>query len=56
MYLQDVDDITYCRYFRVTLKRVTQNWISRLMPGNITYFTELCDFEDRQKEGIGPRK
>jgi len=43
MYVQDVDDTAYCRYFPATLKRVTQSWFNGLPPGTISYFQDLAD-------------
>jgi len=38
MYVQDVDDAAYCRYFPTTLKRVAQSWFNGLPPGSATCF------------------
>ena len=43
MYIQDVDDAAYYRYFPATLKGVTQKWFSGLPPGNVTCFQKLSD-------------
>ena len=32
MHIQDVDDVTYCRYFPTTLKGVAQLWFNGLPP------------------------
>ena len=41
MYVQDVDDAAYCRYFQATLKVVTQSWFNDLAPGIVSYFQDL---------------
>jgi len=42
MYVQDVDDSAYCRYFPATLKGVAQSWFNGLPPGSFTYFQDLA--------------
>ena len=43
MYVQDVDDASYCRYFPITLKGVTQSWFNGLPPGSVMCFQDLAD-------------
>jgi len=43
MYVQDMEDATYCRYFPATLKGVAQLWFNSLPPGTITCFQDLAD-------------
>jgi len=43
MYMQDVDDAAYYRYFPATLKGVAQSWFNGLPPGSITCFQDLTD-------------
>ena len=42
MYAQDVDDATYCCYFRATLKGITQKWFNGLPDGSVTSFLYLA--------------
>jgi len=44
MYVQDVDDVAYCRYFPKTLKGVSQKWFSDLSSGSITFFYDLREW------------
>ena len=41
MYLQGVDDATWCKYFPATLKGVAQKWFNSLPDQSIRNFTEL---------------
>ena len=43
IYVQDVDDATYCRYFPATLKGVAQLWFNDMTPGTVTCFHDLVD-------------
>jgi len=43
MYVQDVDDASYCRYFPATLKGVAQSWFNGLAPGSVTCFQDLTE-------------
>lgn len=43
MYVQDVDDASYCRYFPATLKGVAQSWFNGLPQGSIVCFQDLAD-------------
>jgi len=43
MYVQDVDDASYCRYFPTTLKGVVQSWFNGLPPGSVACFQDLAD-------------
>jgi len=43
MYVQDVDDASYCRYFPALLKGVLQSWFNGLPPRSITCFQDLAD-------------
>jgi len=43
MYVQDVDDVAYHRYFSATLKQLAQASFSALTPGSVTCFQELYD-------------
>jgi len=43
MYVQDMDDASYCRYFPATLKGVAQSWFNDLAPRSITCFQDLTD-------------
>jgi len=43
MYVQDVDDTTYYRYFLAILKGVSQSWFNNLTSGTFTCFQELAD-------------
>jgi len=43
MYVQDVDDASYYRYFPATLKGVAQPWFNGLTPESITCFQDLVD-------------
>ena len=43
MYVQDVDDTSYCRYFPATLKGVVQSWFNGLPQGSITCFQDLAN-------------
>jgi len=43
MYVQDVDNATYCRYFPAILKEVAQSWFNGLPPGTIICFQDLAD-------------
>ena len=43
LYVQDVDNATYCRYFPATLKGVAQSWFNGLRPETVTYFQDLAD-------------
>ena len=43
MYVQDVDDAAYCRYFPATLKGVAQSWFNGPLPGSVTCFQDLAD-------------
>ena len=43
MYVQDVDDASYCRYFPATLKGVAQSCFNGLPQGGITCFQDLDD-------------
>ena len=38
MYVQDVDDASYCRYFPPTLKGVAQSWFNGLPQGSVACF------------------
>lgn len=38
MYVEDVDDAAYCRYFPTTLKGVVLLWFNGLPPGTISCF------------------
>ena len=42
MYVQDVHDATYCRYFPVTLKGIAQKWFNALPSGSVTSFFQLA--------------
>ena len=42
MYIQDVADAAYCRYFPATLKGVAQSWFSDLPLGTISCFEDLA--------------
>ena len=43
MYVQDVDDASYCRYFPATLKGAAQSWFNGLTLGSLTCFQDLAD-------------
>ena len=43
MYVQDVDDASYCCYFLATLKGVAQSWFNGLPQGSISCFQDLAD-------------
>ena len=43
MYVQDIDEASYCRYFPATLKGVAQSWLNGHAPGSITCFQDLLD-------------
>ena len=40
MYVQDVDDVTCCRYFLATLKGIAQRWFN-VPSGSVTSFFQL---------------
>jgi len=35
MYVQDVDNATYCRYFPATLKGIAKKWFNGLLNGSV---------------------
>ncbi|XP_048502817.1 uncharacterized protein LOC125498620 [Beta vulgaris subsp. vulgaris] len=41
MYVQGVDDATWCKNFPATLKGVAQKWFNNLPPNSVNNFTEL---------------
>ncbi|XP_048493534.1 uncharacterized protein LOC125494065 [Beta vulgaris subsp. vulgaris] len=41
MYVQGVDDATWCKNFPATLKGVVQKWFNNLPPNSVNNFTEL---------------
>ncbi|XP_057248901.1 uncharacterized protein LOC125494762 [Beta vulgaris subsp. vulgaris] len=41
MYVQGVDDATWCKNFLATLKGVAQKWFNNLSPNSVNNFTEL---------------
>jgi len=43
MYVHDLDDAAYYRYFPATLKGVAQSWFNGLPPGSITCFQDLAN-------------
>jgi len=43
MYVQDVDDVTYCQFLPATLKGVAHFWFNGLVPGSISCFQDLAD-------------
>ena len=43
MYVRDVDDVGFCRYFPATLKGVVQSWFNGLPPGSVACFQDLAD-------------
>ena len=43
MYVQDVDDAAYYRFFPATLKEVGQSWFNSVTPGTVFYFQDLAD-------------
>ena len=43
MYVQDVDDAAYCRFFPATLKEVAQAWFNGLAPESVSCFQDLND-------------
>ena len=43
LYVQDVDDAAYCRYFPANLKGVAQSWFNGLPLGTISCFQDLVD-------------
>lgn len=43
MYIQDVDDDTYCRYFLATMKGVAQSCFNSLAPRSVSCFQDLAD-------------
>jgi len=43
MYVQDVRDASYCRYFPATLMGVAQSWFNGLSPGSVPCFEDLAD-------------
>ena len=38
IYIQDIDNILYCRYIAVALKGVAQSWLKSLTPGAFLAF------------------
>jgi len=43
IYIQDVDDAAYCRYFPTTLKRVVQSWFNGLASRSVSCFQHLVN-------------
>jgi len=43
MYVQNVDDAVYCRFFLATLKGVAQSWFNGLSLRIISCFQDLAD-------------
>ena len=43
MYVQDVVDVAYCRFFPDTVKGVAQSWFNGLAPGIVSCFQDLAD-------------
>jgi len=43
IYIQDVDDAAYCRYFPATPKGMPQSWFNGLPPGTISCLQDLAD-------------
>ncbi|XP_010665631.1 uncharacterized protein LOC104882911 [Beta vulgaris subsp. vulgaris] len=41
MYVQAVDDATWCKNFPATLKGVVQNWFNNISPNSVNNFTKL---------------
>ena len=43
MYVQDVDDIAYYRYFPAALEGIAQSWFNGLNPKSVSCFQDLVD-------------
>ena len=42
IYIQDVDDAMYCRFFPATLNGVAQSWFNGLVIGSVLCFQDLA--------------